>query len=34
MSLLPKAHGVDFATAAALRRMATLTGATLAYLLV
>lgn len=33
VSLLPIAPGVDFATAVALRRMATLTGATPAYLL-
>lgn len=33
ISLLPIAPGVDFATAVALRRMATLTGATPAYLL-
>ncbi|CZX76041.1 integrase family protein [Enterobacter kobei] len=30
---MPIAHGVDFATAVALSRMATLTGAPLAYLL-
>lgn len=33
VSLLPIAPGVDFATAVALRRMATSTGATPAYLL-
>ncbi len=33
VSLLPNAPGVDFATAVALRGMATSTGATLAYLL-
>lgn len=32
VSLLPIAPGVDFATAVALRRMATSTGATPAYL--
>ena len=30
---MPIAHGIDFATAVALIRMATLTGTTLAYLL-
>ena len=33
VSLLPIAPGVDFATAVALRRMATSTGVTPAYLL-
>lgn len=32
ISLLPIAHGVNFATAVALRRMDTFTGATLAYI--